>query len=224
MRGSSGAVAVFNAGSSSIRFAVFAAAASGAEPTPVWRGRSEGVGHRRRFVVADAAGRTLTDEATEDHGREFEHAEALERILTWLDAAARESGVVLTAAGHRVVHGGREFPGPALVTPDVVARLGALEPLAPLHQPHNVAAIRTLAAIRPGLPQVACFDTSFHLAQPPLARLIALPAEVRERGVERYGFHGLSYEHIARRLPAHLGSAAAAGRVVIAHLGNGASL
>jgi acetate kinase len=214
-----GAIAVFNAGSSSIRFAAFAAPALDL----LWLGRSEGVGHRRRFVVHDTAGAQIADEQEPDRGREFDHAAALARVLGWLDAACAGAGIALLAAGHRVVHGGRRFSGPTLVTPEVLARLQDLAPLAPLHQPHNLAAIRTVAAARPGLPQAACFDTSFHLAQPREARLIPLPAALREAGIERYGFHGISYEHIASVLPEHLG-AAADGRVIVAHLGNGASL
>lgn len=218
-----GTVAVFNAGSSSIRFAVFAGGAAGGIPQPLWRGRAERVGRRARFAVADGAGRPVVDETTEDGGREFDHGGALDRILGWLDTAGGPAGLDLAAAGHRVVHGGRRFAGPVLVTPEVLGRLDELSPLAPLHQPHNLAAIRALAAARPGLPQAACFDTAFHLGQPPLARLLALPAELRARGLERYGFHGLSYEHIAAQLPERLGKAAA-GRVIVAHLGNGASL
>jgi acetate kinase len=214
-------IAVFNAGSSSIRFAVFARNAPGGDPTPRCRGRVEGVGHRRHFSVRDAAGAPLVDEATDDHGREFDHAEALERILGWL--AAGGNAFDLAGVGHRVVHGGRRFTAPVAITPAVVEELEALAPLAVLHQPHNLRTIRALGARYPGLPQIACFDTSFHLTQPPLARLVALPAGVRARGVERYGFHGLSYEHVAGALPGHLG-AAAAGRVIVAHLGNGASL
>ncbi len=214
-------IAVFNAGSSSIRFAIFAASRPGCDPKPRWRGRIEGVGHTRRFSVSDAAGTALVDESAADHGREFDHAEALERILGWLEVAGApfEPGGI----GHRVVHGGRRFTAPVLVTPGVLDELDALAPLAILHQPHNLRTIRALAGRLPGVPQAACFDTSFHLTQPTLARLIALPAEVRDRGVERYGFHGLSYEHVAGVLPGHLG-AAARGRVIVAHLGNGASL
>ena len=214
-------IAVFNAGSSSIRFAVFDASLPGRDPAPRLRGRIEGVGHRRRFSVLDAGGNLLIEEPTADHGREFDHAEALERILAWLDTA----GVAFepVGIGHRVVHGGRRFTAPVLITPGILDELDTLAPLAVLHQPHNLRTIRALAARLPGLPQAACFDTSFHLSQPPLARLIALPAEMRDRGIERYGFHGLSYEHVAGALPAHLG-AAAAGRVIVAHLGNGASL
>lgn len=214
-------IAVFNAGSSSIRFAIFEAFLPGCGPAPRWRGRIEGVGHRRVFSVIDAAGRPAIEEAAVDHGREFDHAEALERILGWLGTAG--AAAELRGVGHRVVHGGRRFTEPVVITPTTLDELETLAPLAVLHQPHNLRTIRALGARLPELPQIACFDTSFHLSQPPLARLIALPAEMRERGIERYGFHGLSYEHVAGTLSAHLGSAAA-GRVIIAHLGNGASL
>lgn len=213
-------IAVFNAGSSSIRFALYGVN-GGDDPPLLSRGKAEGVGHRRRFEVRDGASRVLVDESREDRGREFDHEAALARIFEWL--AATGDAATLRAAGHRVVHGGRRFGAPALVTPEVLIEIEALSPLAVLHQPHNLKAIRALAALLPGLPQVACFDTAFHLSQPPEARLIALPAELRERGVERYGFHGLSYEHVARVMPARLGKTAA-GRVIVAHLGNGASL
>ncbi len=216
-----GAVAVFNAGSSSIRFAIYGTALPGDNPLPRLRGKAEGVGHRRRFSVADAGGHTIVDEQSEDHGREFDHGTALARILDWL-AAAGATGEVI-AAGHRVVHGGRQFSAPVLVTPEILTELDTLAPLAVLHQPHNLRTIRALAERLPNLPQVACFDTAFHLSQPPLARLVALPAAIRDAGIERYGFHGLSYEHVAGALPQHLGETAS-GRVIVAHLGNGASL
>ncbi|MHB8834297.1 MAG: acetate/propionate family kinase [Candidatus Methylomirabilia bacterium] len=214
-------IAVFNAGSSSIRFAIFGTAVPAGDPAPRWRGRIEGVGHRRRFSVLDAAGGVVVDESAVDHGREFDHAASLGRILDWLETAG--AAAELGGIGHRVVHGGRRFTAPVLITPESLEQLDALAPLAILHQPHNLRTIRVLADRRPDLRQVACFDTSFHLSQPPLARLVPLPAEMRGRGIERYGFHGLSYEHVAGTLPAHLG-ATAAGRVIVAHLGNGASL
>jgi len=214
-------IAVFNAGSSSIRFAIFDAALPGSDPAARWRGRIEGDGHRRRFSVLDAAGSPVIDESAVARAREFDHVAALERILDWLETA--DAAAALGGIGHRVVHGGRRFTAPVLITPETLEQLDALAPLAILHQPHNLRTIRALADRVPGLRQVACFDTSFHLSQPPLARLLALPAAVRDRGIERYGFHGLSYEHVAGTLPAHLGTAAA-GRVIVAHLGNGASL
>jgi acetate kinase len=129
----------------------------------------------------------------------------------------------LMATGHRVVHGGVAYSEPTLVTEGVLDGLSKLVPLAPLHQPHNLAPIRIVAGLMPQLPQVACFDTAFHHAQPEVAQAFALPSSITDRGVRRYGFHGLSYEYIASALPG-VDKAAAAGRVVVAHLGNGASM
>ena len=141
--------------------------------------------------------------------------------LAWADQAA--AGRDLIGAGHRIVHGGPDFHSPVRLTPEVMAALEALIPLAPLHQPEGLAAVRALAAARPDLPQVACFDTAFHWGQPPVAQWIGLPRALHDKGVRRYGFHGLSYEHIARRLTA-LDPDLAGGRVVVAHLGSGDSL
>jgi len=215
-----GPVAVFNAGSSSLRFSLWEPRPGG-EPVVLRRGRSERAGRRRRFRVTGPDGADLVVEEREDRGREFDHGAALERILSWLEG---ERGLPPpAAAGHRVVHGGRREEGAALLTPGLLAELEALVPLAPLHQLHNLAIVRALGGRLPGLPQVACFDTAFHRTQQPLARLVPLPRELRERGIERYGFHGISYASVAARLPALLG-AAAGGRVIVAHLGNGASL
>jgi acetate kinase len=125
--------------------------------------------------------------------------------------------------GHRVVHGGPRFAGPTIVTPEVLAELTGLTPLAPLHQPYNLAAIEAVFARLPGVPQVACFDTSFHRGQPAVAELVPLPRELRQAGIQRYGFHGLSYEYIASVLP-QVAPQIAGGRVIVAHLGSGASL
>jgi acetate kinase len=134
-----------------------------------------------------------------------------------------EKGLTLTEVGHRVVHGGTLFLAPVLVDSMVINRLEQLIPLAPLHQPHNLAAIRSIARMKPDVPQVACFDTAFHCTQPPVAQAFALPRAVTDLGVKRYGFHGLSYEYIASVLP-HYAGALADGGVVVAHLGNGASM
>jgi acetate kinase len=149
------------------------------------------------------------------------HQQALTWLLDWL----RQSRLALTpaAVGHRVVHGGDEFLAPARVTPEVLARLELLVPLAPLHQAHNLAPIRYLARQFPQLPHVACFDTAFHATQMRTERMYALPGLWFDRGIKRYGFHGLSYEYIARELP-RIDSRAASGRTVVCHLGNGASL
>ena len=142
-------------------------------------------------------------------------------LATWL--ASRYSGAQVVGVGHRVVHGGKRFAGPTIVTPEVLAHLRELIPLAPLHQPYNIAAIEAVAARLPGVPQVACFDTSFHRGQPAVAEVVPLPRELCRGGVQRYGFHGLSYEYIASVLP-QVAPEIAAGRVIVAHLGSGASL
>ena len=148
-------------------------------------------------------------------------AAAISAAMAWVDAQA--SGRPVTAAGHRVVHGGPRLHAPQRITPDVIAELQALVPLAPLHQPECLAAIQAVAAARPGLLQVACFDTAFHWSQPAVAQRLGLPRELFEAGVRRYGFHGLSYEHLVRRLQI-VDPGLARGRVVAAHLGSGASL
>ncbi|MEW6268809.1 MAG: acetate/propionate family kinase [Thermodesulfobacteriota bacterium] len=211
------AILVLNAGSSSLKFCVFDV--EGGELRVAVRGQLDGLPDKARFVARDGAGAVL-DERSLD-GR-TEHEGALQLLLEWTQRS-HLAGRRVVAAGHRVVHGGRRFTGPERVDDRVLEALEGLVPLAPLHQPHNLAAIRLLRALAPSLPQVACFDTAFHCAQPRLARLFALPRRYLDEGVERYGFHGLSYEYVARRLR-ELDPRAAAGRVVIAHLGNGASL
>ncbi len=200
-----------NAGSSSLKFAAFTLAA---EPKAVIRGQLSGIGQGScRLTVADGEGRRQDwPAATLDT-----HADALKLLVERLQVDDRWAGV-----GHRVVHGGTRFTAPVRVTPAILRDLEALYPLAPLHQPHNVAAIAALAALLPGLAQVACFDTAFHADQPACAARFALPERYWLQGIRRYGFHGLSYEAILQRLPAIAGGIPA--RLVIAHLGNGASL
>lgn len=142
-------------------------------------------------------------------------------LLDW--AEAESGGGELIAVGHRIVHGGTKFAGSARVSDDVLAAIDSLAPLAPLHQPHNLAPIRAILEARPGLPQVACFDTAFHRGRAPVTTRFALPREYEDEGIERYGFHGLSYEYIASALP-NVAPDLASGRVIVAHLGNGASL
>jgi acetate kinase len=211
------ALLVLNAGSSSLKFAVYGVDASGTLHAG-YRGVVEEIGRQGRFRVfhaPDAGDRTDHAVAAPDHEA------ALQRLLDWLEA--RDPGVKFRAAGHRVVHGGADYRHPVRIDAQVLAALERLVPLSPLHQSRNLSGIRALARLRPHLPQVACFDTGFHHTLPPLAQHFALPRELRARGIRRYGFHGLSYEHIAGVLPDYLG-AAADGRVVVAHLGNGASL
>ena len=209
---------VLNAGSSSLKFAVF-----GREEGSSWRldarGQVDGIGTRPQFKAKDAAGTTLTDETLA--ASVADGAAALGVLAEWLPKHFGGSKVV--GVGHRVVHGGPRYDGPIVVTPEAMAELKTLIPLAPLHQPHNLAAIDAVSARLPDVPQVACFDTSFHRGQPPVAQLIPLPAEVRATGVQRYGFHGLSYEYIASVLP-QAAPEIAEGRVIVAHLGSGASL
>ncbi len=211
-------ILALNAGSSSIKCSLFTSAKEENSLTLVYRGGVESIGHHPRLFVNTAAGQTLADQRL-SAGLNYE--ETLGALLEWIEGY--EDGVTLRAIGHRVVHGGTLFSAPVLVDSAVIDQLEQLVPLAPLHQPHNLAAIRELARIRPGLAQVACFDTAFHSTQPAVAQAFALPHEITERGVKRYGFHGLSYEYIARVLPDVVGRAAE-GRVVVAHLGNGASM
>jgi acetate kinase len=212
------AILVLNAGSSSVKFSLYADADHGERPR--FRGQIEGLQGSPTFVVRDANNRIVHVQKWSDAGR-LSHGEAIARLLEFVN---RELGATrLGAVGHRVVHGGRDFTAPVRIDAGVITALERLIPLAPLHQPHNIAPMRIIAAHSPSLPQVACFDTAFHRTQPPVARAFALPRAITERGVQRYGFHGLSYEHIASALPG-LDAVAARGRVVVAHLGNGASL
>jgi acetate kinase len=210
---------VVNAGSSSIKFTLFHT--NGTDSLVAGAaGQVEGIGTQPRFTVKDAAGQPLVDRALPVVDVSH-HAGALAVIRAWLHEHHEDA--TLRAVGHRVLHGGRHFSEPVLVDAKVLAELEALVPLAPLHQPHNLAVIRAVREVSPELPQVACFDTAFHRTQPAIAQAFALPRRLAEEGVRRYGFHGLSYEYIASTLPA-LGPELAGGRVIVAHLGNGASL
>lgn len=214
-------ILVLNAGSSSIKFRAFDAQPQ--EPELVLYGQVEGLYTAARFTAFGRDG-TSIGEKTWENGADIGHGVAIEYIAEFLRGHA--GGHRLAAVGHRVVHGGLEFTEAVRVTPDVIARLDRLTPLAPLHQPHNLAPIRILEEKRPELPQVACFDTAFHRTQPEVAQIYALPEAITSRGVRRYGFHGLSYEYISTVLPQRLSQAgqAASGRVVVAHLGNGSSM
>ena len=212
------AILVLNAGSSSLKFSTFLVKAGALESS--LRGQAEGLYTSPHFVAKDAAGNTLSEHSWKE-GKAIGHDEAISHLIDFLRNSREESRLV--AVGHRVVHGGLEYTEPTRVTPEVLAALEKLVPLAPLHQPHNLAPIGYVLERMPDLPQVACFDTAFHRSQPELAQAFALPREITDRGVRRYGFHGLSYEYIAGALPS-VDATAAAGRVVIAHLGNGASM
>jgi len=212
------AVLVVNAGSSSIKFSLFAA--RGDELDLVVRGQTEELYARPRFVAKDRTGGVVNEKSWGD-GTNLGHDGALEHLTGFLRGEMSEYR--LAGVGHRVVHGGAAFTQPVLVDSRVVEALGALTPLAPLHQPHNLTPIRVLLERRPELPQVACFDTAFHRGNPRLAQMFALPEELTREGVQRYGFHGLSYEYIASVLPQH-DAQAAAGRTIVLHLGNGSSM
>ncbi len=209
---------VLNAGSSSLKFCVYCRPAAEGWGLAA-RGQIDGIGTSPHLSAKDEAGASLADEkldASVQDGRA-----ALDVLAGWL--RARYGGARVLGVGHRVVHGGATYTGPCVVTPAVLADLRTLIPLAPLHQPHNLGAIEVVSELLPGVPQVACFDTSFHRGQPAVAELIPLPKEIRDGGVQRYGFHGLSYEYIASVLP-EIAPDVADGRVIVAHLGSGASL
>ena len=209
---------VLNAGSSSLKFCVFAR-----PEFEEWRlesrGQIEGIGTLPRISARDAEGQNLVDQKL--YAEVHNQREALDALATWLRSKYGRARVL--GVGHRVVHGGARFTGPTVITPQVMAELHQLEPLAPLHQPHNLAAIEAVSQRMPDVPQVACFDTSFHRTQSALAEVIPLPREIRHKGVQRYGFHGLSYEYIATMLP-RVAPEIAEKRVIVAHLGSGASL
>ncbi len=212
------AILVVNAGSSSLKYALYAI--DGAALALLQSGLIDGLSGTPRFVAKDARGAVLASRSLAA-GTQGVHAEAIGHLLEFLRDTCGDAR--LAAVGHRVVHGGMHYADPVRVTPAVLDDLEKLVPLAPLHQPHNLAPIRLFAQREPSLPQVACFDTAFHRTMPALAQTFALPRELTESGVRRYGFHGLSYEYIAGRLR-EVDATAAAGRVVVAHLGNGASM
>jgi acetate kinase len=209
---------ILNAGSSSVKFCVY--------ERPVnenWRlearGQIEGIGTSPRLSAKyDDLLKSLDQEldSSVSSGREAIHA-----LAEWL--RSQYGGSPVLGVGHRVVHGGARFTGPAVVTPEVLAALRELVPLAPLHQPHNLAAIEAVAERMPSVPQVACFDTSFHRGHDEVVDLVPFPADLRKDGLQRYGFHGLSYEYISSVLP-DVAPEIAGGRVIVAHLGSGASL
>jgi acetate kinase len=208
---------VLNAGSSSLKFCVYRAAAGAWQLET--RGQIDGIGTAPRFTAKNGRGEPIAEERLD--GAVSDARTALDSLAAWLRANHR--GARVLAVGHRVVHGGARYTGPVVVTPQIVEDLRALIPLAPLHQPYNLAAIEAVYERLPGVPQVACFDTSFHRGQPPVASLVPLPREVVASGVQRYGFHGLSYEYIASVLP-KVAPEIAGGRVIVAHLGSGASM
>jgi acetate kinase len=213
------AILVLNAGSSSIKFSLFALGA--ADLDLVAGGQVASLFTTPVFTARDAAGQPA-GEMIWPTGAQVGHEGALGHITNWV-RARYGADHRLAAVGHRVVHGGSEYAAPVRVDAAVLAQLEKLIPLAPLHLPHNLAPIRLLMARDPQLPQIACFDTAMHRTQPLLEQMYALPRELDEAGVRRYGFHGLSYEYIASVLPQY-DDRAARGKTVVLHLGNGASM
>ncbi len=210
-------ILVVNAGSSSVKFQVFAA--QGTKLDRLLKGQMDGIGTRPRLRARGADGAVLVDRSYAPSEVDDPKA-ALETAGAWLRETQNLHPV---AVGHRIAHGGPDYDRPVLIDRDVLGRLERYVPLAPLHQPNNLAPVRSILASMPGLPQVACFDTSFHRGHPALADHYAIPERLHAEGVRRYGFHGLSYEYIAGRLP-EVAPEIAGGRVIVAHLGSGASM
>ncbi|XIA62890.1 acetate/propionate family kinase [Bradyrhizobium sp. TZ2] len=212
----SNSILVFNAGSSSIKFALFEIS-NRENPGLFYKGLLDEDQDEPRLTVKDAAGNILL----ERHHTQFDAADGglFGDIVDWVEARGR----AIVAIGHRVVHGGRQFASPVRISKEVVEALEGLTPLAPLHQPRCLTPIRKITSLRPDLLQIACFDTAYHHGLAPPVSRFAISQRFEEIGIRRYGFHGLSYEYVASRL-AGLSPALAAGRTVVAHLGNGASL
>jgi acetate kinase len=213
----SGSILTINTGSSSLKFALFNN--DNALPETV-RGEIENLGDSPHFRAFDTTGKMLAEKSWPP-GATPGFAETLGFLLNFAETHLDNGG--LKAVGHRIVHGGADHIAPALVTPELIQSLEKLTPLDPLHMPHNLEPIRTILAARPALPQIACFDTAFHHTLPPVAREFALPRAITQAGVRRYGFHGLSYEYISSVLQQQLPELAR-GRVIVAHLGSGASM
>jgi acetate kinase len=212
-------ILTLNAGSSSLKFAAFQFA-DGSALSPIASGQIEGLGTIAKGWVETAAGET-TDIGFDHFKGRADHQAAMDAILDWLRTSGHDHSVA--AVGHRVVHGGFDLVEPALIDDATLAKLRALIPLAPLHEPHNIAGIEAARKAFPSAPQVACFDTAFHRSHPFVWDTFALPRSFYDQGVRRYGFHGLSYESIVKKLQS-LAPQIAGGDVVIAHLGNGASM
>lgn len=207
-------IMILNAGSSSIKFSIFDASSL----ESICNGQVESIKDEAKFTA-----KAKDDEVKikkQPIGKTG-YKPALEHILDWI---YKNYQIEIVAAGHRVVHGGMKFFEPVLATKEVIAELEALTPLAPLHQPHSIEVIRICAELYPNLKQIACFDTAFHATQDRLARIFAIPRELSDEGVQRYGFHGLSYEYIASVMHEYIGKEAFRGKVIVAHLGNGSSM
>lgn len=212
-------ILVINAGSSSIKFSLYLSNGDG-KPLLSSKGQVEGIDVAPHFIAQGPDGTVLSEQRWPGDSN-LHHEDLLKHLIDWVEDNL--DGAELRAAGHRVVHGGPKYSTPVLVDDALLAELESFVPLAPLHQPHNLAPIKALAKVHPGLMQVACFDTAFHRSNPGVAQTFALPRALTEEGVRRYGFHGLSYEFIARRLR-EIAPDKGAGKVVVCHLGSGASM
>jgi acetate kinase len=212
-------ILVLNAGSSSLKFNIFTD--QGKNPRVLYKGQIEGIFTNAHFVAKNESGKIVAEKRW-PQGPPLGHEEAIEGLFAW----GREALITadrIAAVGHRIAYGGLEYIQPTIVTPEVLKGLEKYVPMAPLHMPHNIAAVRVIAQRRPEIPQVACFDTSYHTTIPPVAQAYALPRRITDQGVRRYGFHGISYEYIASVLP-DFDPDASHGRVAVAHLGSGASI
>ena len=214
------AVLVLNAGSSSLKFALYPINGDVAE-APTVSGQVEGIGATPEVTLKTAGGQRFTEPVVTGGSQGEQHHDALNHVFGLL--ARHNPALDIVAAGHRIVHGGDHYSAPTRLDESVLRTLDTFVPLAPLHQPHNLRAVRAVATLMPEVPQVGCFDTAFHRTQPALAQAFALPRRLSAEGIKRYGFHGLSYDYVARQLPEVIGERAQ-GAVVIAHLGNGASM
>lgn len=210
------AILVLNAGSSSIKFSLYACPPTAQSLSLIYKGAMTGIGTDAKFKATDAEGKVLSEQSLGT----AHHDQTLSVLLDWVESHG--DGMNIIAAGHRVVHGGGVFSTPMRVTPQVFEQLESFIPLAPLHQSHNLAPIQVLNKLKQDIPQIVCFDTAFHTTQPAVAQAFALPRELSAQGIKRYGFHGLSYEYIAHSLPQYVGNVPE--KVVVAHLGNGVSM
>ena len=210
---------VFNAGSSSLKFALFPVEGDTAQV--LLQGAVRDIGNAPEFILNTVKHENMTDGFLEKLTKHSGYDDIAGLILDWI--SRHDMPYHIKAVGHRVVHGGSIYKKPVILTPDIIKVLEALIPLAPAHQPQALAVMSEVTRCLPSIPQIACFDTGFHANQPRLAQLFALPYEYAEAGIIRYGFHGLSYDYVSSQLPKYIGKNAS-GRVIIAHLGNGASL
>ena len=210
-------ILTINAGSSSVKFALFELAEHISEKAAI-SGQIDGIGTAHvRLVAKDNTGTRIVDQALPAGA---DHATSFDELLHWFSSSAKGGKIV--AVGHRVVHGGDRYSHPVVLSPADLDQLASYKRLAPLHQPHNLNGIYAIEKVLAGVPQVACFDTAFHRTQPEIAQMYGLPRKYTEEGARRYGFHGISYEYIASVLPQHCKKAD--GRVIVCHLGNGASM